>query len=865
VRWEKDDIPWWDDPSRYIVVNEPLNLTAVFADESLPTRVIRAETGNGKQGEVTGGGRYLQNEQAVLQAIPAEGHQFVRWSDGNGNNPRTITVTQDTTFTARFVEGQGLPTYPIDIRPNNDVMGTIVPLVNGTYDGPGIYAEGEEFGVKATPAAGYRFVRWEKDGIPSVEWGTDTLHIVVNETLNFTAVFADVSLSLRNIITTAINGEQEWVTGGGRYVQGEQAVLRATPPAGYLFVRWSNGNTANPHTVTVTEDATYTAEFTRDDYYRITLNVTPENWGTVSGDGYYERDTKVTIEATPADGYRFVQWSDGNTNNPRIVTVTKHVSFTAEFAVETYTLTLTSNNSDWGTITVNPAGPYTYGQSVELTANAVNGYRFVKWDDNITINPRIVTVTENVSFTAEFTANAETPTYTLTVNSNNPDWGTVAVDPEGPYTYGRQVVLTPVAANGYRFVKWDDDTTVNPRIVTVTGDMTFTAEFEANPETPTYTLTVNSNNPDWGTVAVNPEGPYTYSQSVTLTANAVNGYRFAKWSDNVIANPRTVKVMQDATFTAMFAANPGTPTYTLTVTSDNPDWGTVAVTPAGPYTQGQQVMLTPAAVNGYRFVKWDDNTADNPRTVTVKGDMVFTAMFAINPGTPTYTLTVNANNPDWGTVAVTPAGPYPQGQQVMLTPAAVNGYRFVRWNDNTTDNPRTVVVTGDMTFTADFAKENTETTYQITVRSINTNWGTVDGEGRYAEGEEVILIASPKSGYHFERWSDKNTDNPRLITVTGTATYIAVFAEGSDDTSDSPTPADAVVIVYPNPARDVLYIRSAVAIEQVVIRDLSGQQVKRFTAPVDREIDVSDLSPGVYLVGITTTYGETIRKIVISV
>ncbi|MDR0370396.1 MAG: T9SS type A sorting domain-containing protein [Prevotellaceae bacterium] len=62
-------------------------------------------------------------------------------------------------------------------------------------------------------------------------------------------------------------------------------------------------------------------------------------------------------------------------------------------------------------------------------------------------------------------------------------------------------------------------------------------------------------------------------------------------------------------------------------------------------------------------------------------------------------------------------------------------------------------------------------------------------------------------------------------------------------TPEISTPFDPAVVIYPNPARDVLYIRSAAAVERRVIRDLSGQLVKRLTVPAD---------------------GETIRKIVIS-
>jgi NOL1/NOP2/fmu family ribosome biogenesis protein len=519
------------------------------------------------------------------------------------------------------------------------------------------------------------------------------------------------------------------------------------------------------------------------------------------------------------------------------------------------------SKSSAGMGSVNPSDTIAVtGEQVVFTATPATGYQFVQWqEDGNKENPRTVTIIGDMTFTAEFGAKSNPgTTYTLTVTSNDDNWGTVTVNPAGPYTLNQQVVLTANPVNGCQFRRWNDDVTVNPRTITVTGDMNLKAEFAVDP-TVHYALTVGSNNENWGMVTVNPADPYTYGQQVVLTAAAVNGYRFVKWNDNVTVNPRTIAVIGNMTFEAEFAVDP-TATFTLTVNSNNANWGAVTINPAGPYTYGRQVVLTATAVNGYRFAKWSDNSTVNPRTVTVTGDMTITAEFAVDP-TATYTLTVNSNYENRGAVTINPAGPYMLNQQVVLTATAVSGYRFAKWSDNSTVNPRTVTVTGNMTFTAEFAAVPT---YLITVRASNTNWGTVDGEGRYSEYEEVEITAIPKSGYHFDQWLDKNTDNPRLITVTANATYIAVFAEGSDDTSEIPTPFDPTVVIYPNPVRDVLYIRSAVAIEQVVIRDLSGQQVKQIASPVGREIDVSDLAAGVYLVGITTTAGETIRKIVIS-
>ena len=134
-------------------------------------------------------------------------------------------------------------------------------------------------------------------------------------------------------ITLTCNPEHGTVSGDGVYQVGETATLTATPKDGYEFVRWSDGSTANPRTLTVTADLTLTAEFAKINIptYTVTLTCNPEH-GTVSGDGVYQVGETATLTATPKDGYEFVRWSDGNTANPRTLTITNNLTLTAEFA-----------------------------------------------------------------------------------------------------------------------------------------------------------------------------------------------------------------------------------------------------------------------------------------------------------------------------------------------------------------------------------------------------------------------------------------------------------------------------------------------------------------------------------------------------
>ena len=63
------------------------------------------------------------------------------------------------------------------------------------------------------------------------------------------------------------------------------------------------------------------------------LNIVANNneWGTITGAGAYIENEKAILTATANDGYKFKEWSDGNTDNPRIIVVTEDIELTAIF------------------------------------------------------------------------------------------------------------------------------------------------------------------------------------------------------------------------------------------------------------------------------------------------------------------------------------------------------------------------------------------------------------------------------------------------------------------------------------------------------------------------------------------------------
>ena len=215
------------------------------------------------------------------------------------------------------------------------------------------------------------------------------------------------------------------------------------------------------------------------------------------------------------------------------------------------------------------------------------------------------------------------------------------------------------------------------------------------------------------------------------------------------------------------------------------------------------------------------------------------------------TIIVTSANENMGTVSG--GGEYTFGTQVTITATPNQGYRFVRWTDGNTNNPRTITATANATYIATFEEGTNNIT--ITVTSANENMGTVSGGGEYAFGAQVTITAIPNQGYRFVCWNDGNTDNPRTITATANATYIATFEEGvgieNIDVLDNLT-------FYPNPTKGFLNFNMEV--EKVEVMDMMGKMVMQFYNV--SEINIGTLPKGVYCLKLSYNDKATVHKII---
>ena len=409
----------------------------------------------------------------------------------------------------------------------------------------------------------------------------------------------------------------------------------------------------------------------------------------------------------------------------------------------------------------------------------------------------------------------------------------------GSVTYNIQssmsvVKVTHVIPNeGYEFLNWNDGETMPTRTVSVVENAEYIAYFnDTTSTTITHTITAISYDVSMGTVIGG--GTYPEGTVITLTAVPTGIYVFEKWSDGNTDNPRTVTVSEDMVFIAHFKMPQ---LYTITVQPNNPEMGTVSG--GGEFPMGTEIVIQAEANGGYYFDGWDDDNTDAIRTVTVTGNHTYTAMFSSHQ---IQYFTVNVTcNPAHGYVEG--GGNYQAGATTTIKaiPWNPDEFVFVKWNDGNTSNPRNITVTDNITYVATFGPA--APSYYIGVISDNEEMGTVTGAGTYEVGAQVTITATAKPGYIFLGWGDGVIDNPRTITVTHATEYVAYFQGNAVDEFNT-----AAFKVYPNPANESIRIDGLENETEICIYNSLGMMVKMVSVNADQEINVSDLSAGLYMI-----------------
>jgi len=486
------------------------------------------------------------------------------------------------------------------------------------------FFQGQTISLQATPASGYQVAYWTLGGVKidgSELQDTYSYTVGSGATQTLAAVFEQVST---NFHLAWDAGDGELVDNAvysyaveGDYPGGEE-LPDGAPQAtreGYQLTGWYDAE----HDLTWTDDdwtmpnhdVTYVAQWAANTF---TVRFNANGGGSSMNNQNFTYGTSQNLTAnafTAPTGKHFAGWATSEANatagtvayansarGDQITTgngVT--VDLWAVWAVNTYSVTIVSNNTDYGTVDVAEVATVPYGTVISTSTNTidVNGttvtatettdgaqytYDFTGWTNGT------ATVTENLTVTANFTRTLNT--YTVTVAKNENAYGTLSEESDNTVTvasvpYGTVISTSTntVTINGttvtatkaentaqytYAFANWTNGT------ATVTGNTTVTANFTRTLNT--YTVTIVSNNTDYGTVDEDEVASVPYGTTITTDANTidVNGttvtatkatddasytYAFDGWTNG------TATVTGDLTVTATFTATPNITEFNL--------------------------------------------------------------------------------------------------------------------------------------------------------------------------------------------------------------------------------------------------------------------------------------------------------------
>ena len=220
---------------------------------------------------------------------------------------------------------------------------------------------------------------------------------------------------------------------------------------------------------------------------KYTITLSAGEGGTVSTTGgEYEAGQTVSITATPQGEYLFKDWSDGNTNATRTITVNSNITLTANFEKRKYPLTVNFVGEGEVIEEIVNSGrttEYDSGTTVKLTAQAAAEWVFVGWTGDIESTEESVQIV--IGEPKEVTATFEKKKYPLSVNIEGEGEVIEEIVNSGrttDYDSGTTVKLKAVPADGWDFVEWEGDLNgnSNPQQINIMDSKTVKAVFKEN-------------------------------------------------------------------------------------------------------------------------------------------------------------------------------------------------------------------------------------------------------------------------------------------------------------------------------------------------------------------------------------------------
>ena len=298
----------------------------------------------------------------------------------------------------------------------------------------------------------------------------------------------------------------------------------------------------NPHIYIKNSDGTDATRAVIGNGHLITATASPSGSGTITGAGAYVNNTTATLTATPAEGYRFVNWAENeeevSTDATYSFTVTEGHNLVANFE-RVYTIKYVNYD---GTVLQSSSIPYGgetpiyTGETPTKPDDENYTYTFAGWSPESS-----ATVTDNATYTATYTQTTRKYNVTFTddddteLQSSSVPYGEIPV-------YDGEPTKPATAQYTYEFLAW------SPAIVPVTTDAVYKATYNSTVNEYTIRFVNEDGTELQSSTLPYGETPVYTGETPTKPDDDQFTYTFAGW------DPEIAEVTGDATYTGVYSA-----------------------------------------------------------------------------------------------------------------------------------------------------------------------------------------------------------------------------------------------------------------------------------------------------------------------
>ena len=217
IKWtdEEDTTISTNSTYTYTMPSEDTVLFAYFGNKN------HVSIGTHTHGTVSGDGYFGPLDNCTLTAIPDEGYMFkeyqVEGQQLTTSNPYTFLPTGDITIDALFV-----PAWTVET--------SVSPANSGSVNGAGVYEDGTNATLTATPNTNYAFSEWQDNNGTTLST-SNPYTFQVDANTEVVAIFVET----RSINITISPEGYGTVSGGGDLPLGSTATIEAIPASGKKF------------------------------------------------------------------------------------------------------------------------------------------------------------------------------------------------------------------------------------------------------------------------------------------------------------------------------------------------------------------------------------------------------------------------------------------------------------------------------------------------------------------------------------------------------------------------------------------------------------------------------------------------------